>query len=57
VVEADKGVLRPENTVVVAVEEVAVLLQDSLVRVLLCPVVLYAALWPDMSTIKLIKLV
>ena len=37
-VETDKCVLWPKNTIVVAVKEVAVLLEDSLVRVLLCPI-------------------
>jgi hypothetical protein len=42
-VEPDEGVLRPENAVVVAVEEVAVLLDYALVRVFSRPVAFCAA--------------
>jgi hypothetical protein len=42
-VESDEGVLWPENAVVVAVEEVAVLLYYTLVRVFSRPVALCAA--------------
>ena len=42
-VEPNEGVLRPENAVVVAVEKVAVLLYDALVRVFPRPVVFCAA--------------
>lgn len=38
IVEANKGIARPENTIAVAVEELAVLLEYRLVAVLLGPV-------------------
>jgi hypothetical protein len=38
IVEADEGVRRPQNAVAVAVEELAVLLQNGLMPVLLGPV-------------------
>ena len=38
IVEADKCIARPENTIAVAVEELAVLLEHGLVAVLLGPV-------------------
>ena len=38
IVEADKCIARPENTITVAVEELAVLLEHGLVAVLLGPV-------------------
>ena len=44
-VKTAEGILRPYDTIAVGIEEVTVLLEDCLVRVVACPILVYSAVW------------
>lgn len=52
-VEPNPGVLRPDNAIVVAIEPVAMLLENGLMLMLFSPIVRRSAIWLIQSSSKI----